>query len=496
MDQVFRLFSSLAGVPAGGRREENNEDEGLRELQARLGAASIAGGGARAARQLRGPPGDHEMLVISMSDRGLQLGMPGSAFPGMMVGEDALPGMAFPGMTMPFGGPFGPSSMQEAAMRNVMGNVMQAMMEHIAQAVVERSVEDTQPSVPPANESARDALPKVIVTKEDLIDNNNSHCCVCMEDYKAGARATRMFCGHLFCTTCIREWLRTANSCPVCRFELPTDSPEYEAGRTDRMRERVARFKEGELKSMRVPDLRRVMVALGVPSVGCVEKAELISRLGATPGVEVVADRKDVFYEDSDLSSLDLPLLRSLLERHRVPPLGAGCSSSSAMGPEDDEERDELLQRFAIAGMLGKAAQMAAEIALAEDATKADEREDHCPTADEGSQICDETEPPPPPPVSPPPTKAEAEEKNAGSEVDEPEPAPSSSASPAPRKAARKKSGSSTPRRSLSSTSRGSSSSQIETRSTPAVPSRPANPSPAVARPRAKRRSANSTSAQ
>ena len=28
----------------------------------------------------------------------------------------------------------------------------------------------------------------------------------------------RMLCGHLFCTSCIREWLREANSCPAtCR---------------------------------------------------------------------------------------------------------------------------------------------------------------------------------------------------------------------------------------------------------------------------------------
>merc|ERR1719356_1607424 len=101
---------------------------------------------------------------------------------------------------------------------------------------MERSMQEQQPTVPPANESMRDALPRVVVTKEDQLDATNSKCAVCLEEYKAGVRATRMFCGHLFCTNYIREWLRTANSCPVCRFELATDSEDYEAGRKDRMR--------------------------------------------------------------------------------------------------------------------------------------------------------------------------------------------------------------------------------------------------------------------
>merc|ERR1719284_2159698 len=130
--------------------------------------------------------------------------------------------------------------------------------------VVERSLEEQQPAVPPANESMRDALPRVVVTKEDQLDATNSKCAVCLEEYKAGMRATRMLCGHLFCTNCIREWLRTANSFPICRFELATDSQEYEAGRVERMRGRTTKLKRGELRMMRVPELKRLMRALGV----------------------------------------------------------------------------------------------------------------------------------------------------------------------------------------------------------------------------------------
>lgn len=225
------------------------------------------------------------------------------------------------------------------------GNAMQAAMEQVMRFMIERSLQDQQPSVPPANESTRDALPRVVVTKEDQLDDINSKCMVCFEEFKAGMRATRMFCGHLFCTNCIREWLRTANSCPICRFELATDSQEYEEGRLQRMRGRVTRLKGGELMMMRVPELKRLMRALGVSGEGCLEKADLIRQLGATPGIELTHDRKDIFYEESELQSLEMAHLRSLMERYRMkPPTG---------DMNEEEERAAALNRFAAAGWIG-----------------------------------------------------------------------------------------------------------------------------------------------
>merc|ERR1719174_2533503 len=140
--------------------------------------------------------------------------------------------------------------------------------------MVERSMQEQGMSsaTPAASQNALSAQPVVVVTKEDLQDSTNSRCSVCFEEYQAGMEATRMFCGHLFCTSCIQEWLQKANSCPVCRFELATDNEAYEAGRKERMQERVARLREGELRSMHVRDLRRMMSTLEISPIGCLEK--------------------------------------------------------------------------------------------------------------------------------------------------------------------------------------------------------------------------------
>ncbi|KFK39323.1 hypothetical protein AALP_AA3G229500 [Arabis alpina] len=44
----------------------------------------------------------------------------------------------------------------------------------------------------------------------------------------AGTDVKQMSCNHVFHQDCLLPWLHMYNSCPVCRFELPTDDPDYE----------------------------------------------------------------------------------------------------------------------------------------------------------------------------------------------------------------------------------------------------------------------------
>jgi len=47
-------------------------------------------------------------------------------------------------------------------------------------------------------------------------------CPVCLSDVEVGSVVRTMPCGHEYHETCLLEWLRTKNSCPVCRVTLPT----------------------------------------------------------------------------------------------------------------------------------------------------------------------------------------------------------------------------------------------------------------------------------
>lgn len=75
---------------------------------------------------------------------------------------------------------------------------------------------------PPASKAAVESMPTVeIVTSHIAME---SHCAVCKDPFELGAEAREMPCKHIYHSDCILPWLSLRNSCPVCRYELPTDA--------------------------------------------------------------------------------------------------------------------------------------------------------------------------------------------------------------------------------------------------------------------------------
>ncbi|XP_057459647.1 E3 ubiquitin-protein ligase RING1-like [Actinidia eriantha] len=80
---------------------------------------------------------------------------------------------------------------------------------------------------PPASKSAVEALPNIKIT-DQLLASDSSQCAVCKDSFELGEEAKQMPCKHIYHSDCILPWLELHNSCPVCRYELPTDDPDYE----------------------------------------------------------------------------------------------------------------------------------------------------------------------------------------------------------------------------------------------------------------------------
>lgn len=88
---------------------------------------------------------------------------------------------------------------------------------------------------PPAAEQAVGQLPEIKMTAEQLDDLKKqeklTECAVCKEEFTTEDLLKRMPCAHQFHPDCLIPWLKMHNTCPVCRFALPTDDVEYERRR-------------------------------------------------------------------------------------------------------------------------------------------------------------------------------------------------------------------------------------------------------------------------
>ncbi|XP_028756590.1 E3 ubiquitin-protein ligase RING1-like [Neltuma alba] len=100
---------------------------------------------------------------------------------------------------------------------------------------------------PPASKSAIEGLPTIKIS-EELLASESSQCAVCKDTFELEEEAKQMPCKHIYHSDCILPWLELHNSCPVCRYELPTDDPDYEqrAGGTSTQENRNQSAGEGE----------------------------------------------------------------------------------------------------------------------------------------------------------------------------------------------------------------------------------------------------------
>ncbi|XP_010530272.1 PREDICTED: E3 ubiquitin-protein ligase CIP8 [Tarenaya hassleriana] len=100
----------------------------------------------------------------------------------------------------------------------------EALLQNLAES------DGSRRGAPPAAMSAVEALETFEITSEA----ESVVCAVCKDVVAVGETAKKLPCGHSYHGDCIVPWLGTRNSCPICRFELPTDDAEYEAERKER----------------------------------------------------------------------------------------------------------------------------------------------------------------------------------------------------------------------------------------------------------------------
>ena len=72
----------------------------------------------------------------------------------------------------------------------------------------------------PTSQQILNSLPENQIDDVTKLDSEKKNCVICLEDFKNGDKATFLPCIHLFHTDCIKNWLKTQDCCPICKFKL------------------------------------------------------------------------------------------------------------------------------------------------------------------------------------------------------------------------------------------------------------------------------------
>ena len=92
--------------------------------------------------------------------------------------------------------------------------------------ILERNQEEAARNAhPPASEKALKKLKRFPMSDKYCKKNKNGklelpNCCICLSEVAKNEETVLLPCGHMFHWNCCLNWLKTNNTCPMCRFEI------------------------------------------------------------------------------------------------------------------------------------------------------------------------------------------------------------------------------------------------------------------------------------
>ena len=133
---------------------------------------------------------------------------------------------------------------------NFASNFISNFINPLSRIVFINNMQNQNQGNPPASQTAIDKckhfkMEKKYCKKNDKDPNKLEYpeCSICLMEINEGQDTILIPCGHMFHDNCVTKWLKMHNTCPLCRFELPTDNAEYERQRNQRNQQREANIR-------------------------------------------------------------------------------------------------------------------------------------------------------------------------------------------------------------------------------------------------------------
>merc|ERR1719242_929952 len=87
---------------------------------------------------------------------------------------------------------------------------------------------DNVPSAPPNDDDDEELKESDTETKTNDTSSMNRECAICKDRFRKGDLLMELPCKHRYHKECIMPWITKRNTCPTCRYRMPTDNQMYE----------------------------------------------------------------------------------------------------------------------------------------------------------------------------------------------------------------------------------------------------------------------------
>jgi len=101
----------------------------------------------------------------------------------------------------------------------------------LIESILRNNLQEQEQTKPPTSKKALNSLKRFKMNDKYSKKNQKNekelpNCCICITDINLGEMTVMLPCGHMFHDKCVVSWLKSNNTCPVCRFELPPEKIE------------------------------------------------------------------------------------------------------------------------------------------------------------------------------------------------------------------------------------------------------------------------------
>ena len=128
---------------------------------------------------------------------------------------------------------------------NFASNFISNFINPMTRIVFINNMQNQHQGNPPASQTAIDKLKHFKMEKKYCKKDDKDpkklefpECSICLTEVNEGQDTILLPCGHMFHDECVTKWLKIHNTCPLCRFEIPTDNADYERERNLRNQRR------------------------------------------------------------------------------------------------------------------------------------------------------------------------------------------------------------------------------------------------------------------